>query len=81
MGVANKSVNVIHSQQVTKAKSKVTGYNHDDVIYNGDYYHKGYDGVTIDGGFGNDSIENYEGYHSSINGGNGNDYILNSDSW
>ena len=77
MGVANKSVNVIHSQQVTKAKSKVTGYNHDDVIYNGDYYQnqKGYDRVTIDSGNGNDTIDNYDGDYVSINTGNGNDSI------
>ena len=77
MGVANKSVNVIHSQQVTKAKSKVTGYNHDDVIYNGDYdqNQKGYDRVTIDSGNGNDTIDNYDGDYVSINTGNGNDSI------
>ena len=71
MGVGNKSINVAHSQKVTKAKSKITGYNQNDIIYN-----QGYDRVTVDSGAGNDSIDSY-GNYSSINAGTGNNSINN----
>jgi hypothetical protein len=60
----------------------LSGTNSDDSIYNGGYTdddgygQEGGDGVTVDGGKGDDTINN-GGLEVSINGGGGNDSIYN----
>ena len=69
---------VFHGKKAVKAKSKITGYNQDDLIENGSFNSNGFNSVTINSAAGNDTIYNYGGRSLSVDAGAGNDYIYNS---